>query len=106
MRTLWIGALMTFGLSLSAAAADRHVDIENQTGESLTHFYASVTSTDEWEEDILGADTIEDGETFNIDIDDGSGSCRYDFKAVFDDGTELVKNDINVCKISTYTYSR
>ncbi|WP_019994382.1 hypothetical protein [Aureimonas ureilytica] len=106
MRTFSIGLALVLGLSVGARAADRRVDIENQTGETLTHFYASVTSTDDWEEDILGADMIEDGETFNIDIDDGSGSCRYDFKAVFEDGDVLMKRNINVCKIATYTYSR
>jgi hypothetical protein len=106
MRVSVIGFLLTFGLSLGAQAADRHVNIVNRTGETLTHFYASVTSTDDWEEDILGRHTIEDGETFNIDIDDGSGLCHYDFKAIFEDGDVLIKHDINVCRIESYIFSR
>ena len=41
----------------------------------------------------------------NINIDDGSGACLYDFKAVFEDGEELVRNGIDVCTTTTYTYT-
>ena len=40
-----------------------------------------------------------------INIDDGSGACLYDFKAVFDDGDVLTRNQINVCQISEYRYT-
>lgn len=88
----------------AAQAANRHVDIVNKTGMTMKHFYASSTGTDDWEEDILGRDVIEDGETFDINIDDGTGACRFDFKAVFDNGKSLVRKSINVCEISTFTY--
>ena len=80
--------------------------IINKTGQSLTHFYASTTNADSWEEDILGKDTLDDGETFEADIDDGSGKCVFDFKAVFESGQFLVKKGINVCQISTFTYNK
>ncbi len=106
MRTIVIGAALALGVSFAAQAANRHVDIKNDTGETLTEFYASVTKTDDWEEDILGDQVIEDGETFDINIDDGSGSCRYDFKAVFEGGDVMVRKNINVCEVATYTYTR
>ena len=89
-----------------AQAANRKVDIIIKTGQSLTHFYASTTNADSWEEDILGKDTLDDGETFEADIDDGSGKCVFDFKAVFESGQFLVKKGINVCQISTFTYNK
>ncbi|MGU3540554.1 hypothetical protein [Methylobacterium sp. A54F] len=89
-----------------ALSANRHVDIVNETGMAIKHFYASTSGNNEWEEDILGRDVIQDGETFDIDIDDGSGKCVYDFKAVFENGQSLVRNRINVCQISTFTYTR
>ena len=93
-------------LAGAAQGANRHVDIVNKTGMTIKHFYASTTGTDDWEEDILGRDVIEDGDTFDINVDDGSGACRYDFKAVFENGASLVRNNINVCQISTFTYPR
>jgi opacity protein-like surface antigen len=89
-----------------AMAADHHVEIVNKSGLTLKHFYASVTSADSWEEDILGKDTLDNGESFNVDINDGSNKCHYDFKGVFDNGAEHVQNNINVCEVSTFTYTK
>lgn len=91
-------------LAGGAQAANRHVDIVNKTGMAMKHFYASSTGSNDWEEDILGRDMIGDGETFDINIDDGTGACRFDFKAVFENGASLVRKNINVCEISTFTY--
>ena len=87
-------------------AANRKVDIVNETGMALKHFYASTPDADTWEDDILGRDLLASGETFQADIDDGTGSCVFDFKAVFENGQSSVHKKINVCETSTYTYSR
>lgn len=92
--------------STAASAADRKVDIINETGLTMSEFYASSTGTENWEEDILGADIMEPGDTFEIDIDDGSGACQFDFKAVFTNGSSHVRRNVNVCKISSFTYTR
>ena len=89
-----------------ASAADRRVEIVNKTGLTITEFYASNTGASEWEEDILGTDILANGDTVEVNIDDGTGKCRFDFKAVFQNGAELVRNNINVCQISTFTYTR
>ncbi|GAW42348.1 hypothetical protein SH203_02764 [Brevundimonas sp. SH203] len=85
---------------------DRHVTIKNRTGWTMLRFYASDSRTDDWEEDILGEDVLEDGQNVRINIDDGSGACVYDFKAEFTNGQELTRSRINVCEISDYTYTR
>jgi len=90
----------------TATAANRHVDIINATGKTMAEFYASATNTEDWEEDILGSDTLANGEVFDVDIDDGSGACKFDFKAVFTDGTSHVRRAIDVCTISQFTYRR
>lgn len=105
-RILFSTAMLLLVSSQAATAANRHVDIINKTGMTLKHFYASSTGSSNWEEDILGRDTIANGETFDIDIDDGTGACRFDFRAVFQNGSESVKRNINVCEISTFTYTR
>lgn len=89
-----------------ALAADHRVEIVNKTGLAMKHFYASVTTTKSWEEDILGRDVLDDGESVEVDIDDGSGKCHFDFKAVFENGASLEKADIDVCTVTTFTYSR
>lgn len=100
-------ALCVSGIAASgpAAAADRHVRIVNDTSYTMMRFYASRSSTSDWEEDILGDSTLGPGESMRVNVDDGTGACNFDFKAVFRDGSSTVREGINVCKIGTYTYS-
>jgi hypothetical protein len=86
------------------AQENRRVKIINETGFTMVRFYASNVSRNNWEEDILGQAVLRNGQSVTVNIDDGTGACRFDFKAVFDDGDELVRNDINVCRISSYRY--
>ena len=95
-------------VSASTARADgedRRVRIINETNHTITHFYGSNVGTDRWEEDILGQDVLPPGKSVVINFDDGTGYCLYDFKAVFEDGDELVRSRIDVCKVSTYRYT-
>lgn len=93
-------------VTLSAHAADRNVDLVNKTGMTMTAFYASVTNANSWEENILGNDSLDDGDTQPIDINDGSGKCVFDFKATFKNGSTVEKRGVNVCQISTFTFTR
>ena len=108
MNKLLIGlafaAVATLGMS-SANAQDRRVNIINETSYDIVEFYASNVGEGDWEEDILGQDILESGASVMIDIDDGTGYCKYDFMAVFDDGDEVVKEDVNVCEISSFRFT-
>jgi hypothetical protein len=100
-----VGALIVLASTAGAAwAEDRRVRIVNRTGVTMTEFYASRVSTEDWEEDILGVDVLENGQSATVNIDDGTGACRFDFKAVFDDGDVVEREDINVCETETYVY--
>lgn len=88
-----------------AFAEDRRVNIINETSYTIVEFYASNVGENEWEEDILGRDMLAPNESVIIDVDDGTGHCLYDFRAVFEDGEELIKNRINVCEIESYRYT-
>lgn len=88
-----------------ALAANRKVDVINKTGSTMTSFFASSSGTDNWEEDMLDNDTLTNGETLEADIDDGTSACIYDFKAVFADGDTVIKKKINVCEITTFTFT-
>ena len=45
------------------------------------------------------------GSSVMINIDDGSGYCVFDFKAVFEDGEELEKYGNNVCELAVFNYT-
>lgn len=85
---------------------NRRVRVHNQTGWVMTHFYASDSRVDDWEEDMLGSSVLAAGSSVTMNIDDGSGACLYDFKARFTNGQELTRFRINVCEIADYYYTR
>ena len=91
--------------SAPAQAEDRRVRIINDTRHTMVRFYASNSSRTTWEEDILGQRVLPAGQSVVINIDDGTGACLFDFKAVFDDGDVLTRSQINVCQISEYRYT-
>jgi hypothetical protein len=86
-------------------AQDRKVKIVNNTGYSITNFYGSNTGSDSWEEDILGKDILPPSGSVVINFDDNSGYCMFDFRAVFEDGEEVIEEKVDVCKIGTFTYN-
>ena len=45
------------------------------------------------------------GHSVVINIDDGTGYCQYDFRAVFDDGDIVEQAAVNVCEIGTFTFN-
>lgn len=106
-RTAIAAALVGLFFVVSAApsqAEDRRVRIINETQTTMVEFYASNVGADTWEEDILGNDVLPAGDSVMMNIDDGTGYCLYDFRAVFADGDVLVRERVDVCEISSYRY--
>jgi hypothetical protein len=104
LAALALFALSGVGMPETAQAQNRVVEIVNNTGVTLMEFYASNVDRSTWEEDILGADVLPSGYSVDIDIDDGSGQCLFDFRAVFEDGDEVIDEAVNVCEVATFTY--
>lgn len=114
MKTFAFAGLTLTALALSgcvdtgttytaSASANRHVTVMNTSGVTITRFYGSNASRSSWEEDILGSSVIPPGASVDINFDDGSGACLFDFKAVFADGTSAVESGIDVCSTSVVT---
>ena len=106
MRHAFFAALLgaaTLMPVLAGAAEDRRVEVVNRSGQELREFYASNSQRSSWEEDILGDKTVPNGRSVTINIDDGSGACRFDFLSVLEGGRRIEQRNINVCEISTYT---
>lgn len=98
-----VAALLASALP-AGAQEDRKVEIVNDTGVTMLKFFGSNQKSDSWEEDILGDDVLSPGQSVVINFDDGTGYCLFDFRAVFDDGDELIDRGINVCEIGLFRY--
>ena len=115
MRTILAAGLALSAIALSgcvdtgttyyvdSGSANRVVTVYNTSYSTITHFYGSRVGASTWEEDILGSAVIPSGGVVDINFDDGSGACLFDFKAVFADGSTAVEQNIDVCSTSSVT---
>jgi hypothetical protein len=93
--------------SLQATAQsreNRHLRIINRASSTIRYLYASNVDRGTWEEDILGPlQVIAPDHYIDANIDDGSGHCMYDLKAVLQDGRVATSRNVNVCTQDTWT---
>lgn len=82
---------------------NRNVTIINNTGQDIIRFYGSNAGTASWEEDILGQDILPRGRSVNINFDDGSGYCNFDFRAELRNGSTRETYGVDVCRVSSVT---
>lgn len=86
-----------------AFAGDQDFDVVNKTGYPIKHLHVSEANNNSWEEDVLGRDVLNDGESFELKFAKGEKTCKWDMKVVYDDGESAVWEDLNLCKISKVT---
>lgn len=91
--------------SFAADSQNRRVNIINKRSHTIGRFSASNADENNWQEDILGSRVLQSGRAVLINIDDGTGHCLYDFKAVLEDGTSSIRKGVNVCRLASYRYT-
>src|SRR5687768_13309867 len=94
---LWSGA--------AAEAIDRRVRIVNDSSHAIVAFHGVNVGRRDWPDSLLGDDILPAGAARIFSFDDGSGYCQFRFRAVFDDGLELVRDSVNICEVGTYRYT-
>ncbi len=100
-----IASLVLLVAATTAVAEDRRVNIINETDYTIVEFHASNVGAGDWQEDILGKHTLLPGGAVVIDIDDGTGYCKYDLLAVFEDGDTAVQEGVDVCEIESFRFT-
>ena len=88
----------------AAMATDYRVRIHNDTGYTLYKFYSTNSGAKKWGRDVLGSKTLANGAAMTLNFDNSEGYCLFDFRAIFEDGTELTRGEVNVCEIGDYYY--
>lgn len=86
-----------------AFAGDQDFEVVNKTGYPIKHLHVSEANNNSWEEDTLGRDVLNDGESFELKFGKAEKTCKWDLKVVYDDGDSAVWEDLNLCKISKVT---
>ena len=87
----------------AAFAGDQDFTLVNETGLAIVEFYCSATTTNNWEEDILGVDILEDGDDVNIAFSHDEEACDWDFMIVDEDGDKIYWTGIDLCETESVT---
>jgi len=77
--------------------------VHNETGVEIHELYVSPVTTDDWEDDVLGRDTLPDGESVKITFDDRDKHVHWDLKVVDSKGNSIEWHDPNLIEISEVT---
>ena len=107
LRVKIVLALMTIATFVTASAFARSGKqdfiLHNQTGVEIHSVYVSPHSADDWEEDVLGKDTLANGETVKITFNDRDKHVHWDLKVTDKEGNSLEWDDLNLIEISEVT---
>jgi hypothetical protein len=90
-------------LSTFARAGKQDFIVHNQTGVEIKSLYVSPHSADDWQEDILGRDTLPNGESVKINFDDRDKRTHWDLKVTDKDGNALEWYDLKLVEIKELT---
>lgn len=97
-------ALAIASLGVPAFAGDRDFTLVNKTGYQIDKVFVGPHSSDEWGDDLMGKGVFADNASLDVSFT-GGGSCHWDLRVDYEDGTAATWNNINLCetnKISLY----
>lgn len=86
-----------------ARAGKQDFVLHNATGVEINEVYVSPVSSDDWEEDVLGKDTLADGDSVKITFDDRDKHAHWDLKVVDGKGNSIEWHDLKLVEISEVT---
>lgn len=83
--------------------ADQDFMLVNKTGVIIDKLYVSPSDKDDWQEDILGQDTLADGASVEIKFSPKEKSAKWDLKVEDSKGNSIEWTDLNLTEISKVT---
>lgn len=115
IKSFSAAAVLSLALAMGAGSAARAAEAKqdfilvNKTGYAISEVYVSPSKSNDWEEDVLGRDTLDDGDTWEIKFHRSVKTCKWDLKVVYqDDGSDAIWDNIDLCSVGKITihYSR
>jgi len=95
---------LAFTMPAVADEAKQDFRLVNKTGYELKALYVSPSKSDNWEDDVLGQDTLDDGQAVNVHFNAKVRTCKWDLKVTYsDDDSSAVWSSIDLCSVSNIT---
>jgi len=99
--------LAVAGLALlsapAAVAGEQDFILHNKTGVSIDKLFIAPHSSDDWQEDILGQDTLATGESLKIRFGRKEKAAHWDIRIEDKEGHSIEWESLNLLEISSVT---
>ena len=95
-------ALSAFTITM-AFAGEQDFTVVNKTGVEIHKLFVSPHSSDDWGEDILGRDTLDNGEKVDIKFGRNVKAAHWDLRIEDEKGNSVTWENLNLMEISTVT---
>jgi hypothetical protein len=96
-------SLLAATAATAAAPGDQDFTVVNKTGVEIHKLHVSPHSSDEWGEDILGKDTLADGESLDINFSRSEKAAHWDLRIEDSEGHSVTWESLNLLEISEVT---
>jgi len=107
VKAMTLSLIAVVGVSLLAATAavagDQDFTLVNKTGVEIHALHIAPHSSDEWGEDILGQDTLADGESLDIKFSRHEKAAHWDLRIEDKEGHAIEWESLNLLEISKVT---
>lgn len=94
-------ALVVF--TQAARAGDQDFTLVNKTGVEIHNLHVSPHDENSWGEDVLGKDTLGDGESVEIKFSRSETAEHWDLQVVDKSGNSISWSNLNLTKITKIT---
>ena len=88
---------------LAARAEQTEFTLVNKTGFDIAEVYVAPAGAEQWEDDVLGDSSLDDGEEATIRFDRKETAEKWDLRIVDEDGKTIVWKSLNLLKIKKLT---
>ena len=89
--------------STAATTGAQDFTLVNKTGVVINKLFVAPHDSDDWEEDILGKDTLGDGETLEIKFNRSEKTAMWDLRIEDTKGNAIEWENLNLLEISKIT---
>ena len=98
-----LAMLAVSGAAVPATGPVLDFSLINKTGLTIEEVYVSPSDDDEWGEDVMGRDVLDNDDQVDISFSRGETKCSWDLKVIDADKDAVVWESLDLCKASEIT---